>query len=215
MRGIRVAAGALRYHAGHAIDESACPPHAHGFSPGAGFTGGVSAGYAIRPIRVEIEYRARTHGDDTSPLIGSSTNQAVVSKASEWSPVYPPTETVSAYRADQFFANVHVDFTNDSPWTPSVGVGAGMARTSLLYSRRLVRKTLAQGYQVVDPPLTVADRPAAAGGALSLLEPTVTGALLGYQLLGEIDYAVGDRTTVGISAHWARFEDSTAWNTGP
>ncbi len=54
----------------------------------------------------------------------------------------------------------------------------------------------------MDPPLTVADRPAAAAGALSLLEPTVTGALLGYQLLGGIDYAVGDRTTVGISAHW-------------
>ena len=44
------------------------------------------------------------------------------------------------------FANVHVDFANDSSWTPFVGAGAGMARTCLLYSRRLVRKPLAQGY---------------------------------------------------------------------
>ena len=99
------------------------------------------------------------------------------SKASEWSPVYPPTEIISGYRAQQFFANVHVDFANDSRWTPSVGAGVGMARTHLLYSRRLVRKTLAQGYQDVEPPLTVADRPAAAAGTLSLLEPTATGAL--------------------------------------
>ena len=42
------------------------------------------------------------------------------------------------------FANVHVDFANDSSWTPFVGTGAGMARTCLLYSRRLVRKPLAQ-----------------------------------------------------------------------
>ena len=33
----------------------------------------------------------------------------------------------------------------------------------------------------------------------------MTGTLLGYQLLDGIDYAVGDRTTIGFSAHWARF----------
>ena len=180
-----------------------------GFSPGHGFTGGLSAGYAINSLRVEVEYRTRTQGDDVSSLIGSTTNQAVASKASEWSPVYPPTEIISGYRAQQFFANVHVDFANDSRWTPSVGAGVGMARTHLLYSRRLVRKTLAQGYQDVEPPLTVADRPAAAAGTLSLLEPTATGALLGYQLLGGVDYAVGERTSIGISAHWAQFGELT------
>ena len=83
-----------------------------GFSPGPGFTGGVSAGYALNPLRVEFEYRARTQGDDASALLGSRTNQVVVSKANEWSPVYPPTETVSGYRAHQFFATLHIDFAN-------------------------------------------------------------------------------------------------------
>ena len=181
----------------------------NGFLPGAGFTGGLSAGYAFMPLRVEVEYRARTHGDDVSPLIGSSTNQAVVSKTSEWSPVYPPIESVSGYRAHQFFANLYYDFANDSRWTPAVGAGVGMARTTLHYSRRLVRKTIAEGYQDVAPPLTVADRPAAAAGTLSLLDPTVTDTLLGVQVLAGVDYAVGDRTSLGIHAHWARFGDMT------
>ncbi len=180
-----------------------------GFSPGPGFTGGFRAGYAVDPLRVELEYRARTHGPDESPLIESTTNQAVVSKSSEWSTVYPPTEALTDYGAHQLFANVHHDFTNDSRWTPSVGVGAGMARTSLQYSRRLLRKTIGEGYQDVDPPLTVADRPAAAAGTLSLLEPTVTGTVFGFQMLAGVDYAVGEGTSIGLGAHWARFGELT------
>ncbi len=53
---------------------------------------------------------------------------------------------LDAVRDSPVFANIHVDFANDSSWTPFVGTGAGMARTCLLYSRRLVRKPLAQGY---------------------------------------------------------------------
>ena len=55
-------------------------------------------GYALETLRVEFAYRIRAHGDDVSPLIESSTNPAVVSKASEWSPVYQPTEVVSDCR---------------------------------------------------------------------------------------------------------------------
>ena len=59
----------------------------NGFSPGYGFTGGLSVGYAYDELRIEAEYRARTHGGDVSPIIESTTNQAMVSKALEWSPV--------------------------------------------------------------------------------------------------------------------------------
>ena len=66
--------------------------------------------------------------------------------------------------------NVHYDFQNDSRWTPFVGAGTGMARTKFRYGRHLLRKSIAQGYQDVDPPLTIADRPAAAASTLSLLD---------------------------------------------
>lgn len=177
----------------------------NGFSPGLGFTGGFSAGYAFGRPRIEFEYRARTQGGDVSPLIESTANQAVASKALEWSPVSPPTESISNYRVHQFFANLYYDFPNDSRWTPFLGAGAGLAHTSLRYTRRLIRKTLDQGYQDVEPPLTLADRPAAAAGTVSLLQPDLSGTLRGIQILGGLDYAVGERTSIGINAHWARF----------
>ena len=136
----------------------------NGFEPGAGFTGGLSVGYAFQALRFELAYRIQGYGNSTTPLVESTTNQAVVSKASEWSNVYPPTETISDYRAHQVFANVYYDFRNNSPWTPSVGAGVGMARTNLNYNRRLLRKTIAEGYQDVEPPATVADRPLRAAG---------------------------------------------------
>ena len=177
----------------------------NGFSPGLGFTGGLSAGYAFGRPRIEFEYRAGTQGGDVSPLIESTTNQAVVSKALEWSPASPPTESISNYRVHQVFANLYFDFPNDSRWTPFLGAGAGMARTDLRYTRRLVRKTLDQGYQDVEPPLTLADRPAAAAGTVSLLQPDLSGRLPGFQVLGGLDYALGERTSIGLKAHWSRF----------
>ena len=177
----------------------------NGFSPGLGFTGGFSAGYAFGRPRIEFQYRARTQGGDVSPLIEAASNQAVASKALEWSPVSPPTESISNYRVHQVFANLYYDFPNDSRWTPFLGAGAGMARTDLRYTRRLIRKTLDQGYQDVEPPLTLADRPAAAAGTVSLLQPDLSGTLPGFQILGGVDYAVGERTSIGVNAHWSRF----------
>ena len=154
-------------------------------------------------------------GNDTSSLVESTTNQAVVSKASEWSNVYPPTETISDYRAHQVFANVYYDFRNSSPWTPSVGAGVGMARTNLNYNRRLLRKTIAEGYQDVEPPATIADRPLRAAGTFSMLDATVNGTIIGFQVLAGMDYAIGERTTIGLTAHWTRFgtlKEDVVWS---
>ncbi len=187
----------------------------NGFSPGFGFTGGLTAGYAFGGLRIAGEYRARSHGGDVSPIIESTTNQAVVSKALEWSAVSPPTESISDYRVHQIFANLYYDFVNGSRWTPFVGAGVGVAHINLRYTRRLVRKTLAQGYQDVEPPLTVADRPAAAAGTVSLLEPDVSGRLPGFQIVGGVDYALGERTSIELIGHWARFgelKDDVTWS---
>ena len=119
------------------------------------------------------------------------------------------------YRVHQVFANLYFDFPNDSRWTPFLGAGAGMARTDLRYTRRLVRKTLDQGYQDVELPLTRADRPATAAGTVSLLQPDLSGTLPGFQVLGGLDYALGERTSIGLNAHWSRFGElaqDVAWS---
>ncbi len=90
-------------------------------------------------------------------------------------PGVPPNESTSSYRVHQISTNQYYDDGNGSRWTRFVGAGVGVARTSLGYTRRVVRKTLEQGCQDVEPPRTVADRPAAAAGTVSLLEPDVSG----------------------------------------
>lgn len=177
----------------------------NGFSPGNGFAGGMRLGYALPALRFELAYRIQDYGNDTSPFAESTANQAVVSKASEWSAVQPPVETISGYRTHQVFANVHYDFANNSPWTPSIGAGVGLARANLHYNRRLLRKTLAEGYQDVEPPTTLADRPIRAAGTLSMLDAEVSGTLIGFQALGGVDYAVGERTAIGLTVQWTRF----------
>lgn len=187
----------------------------NGFSPGAGFAGGLSVGYALQTLRFELAYRIQDYGNDASPLVESTANEAVVSKASEWSSVYPPTETISGYRAHQVFANVYYDFSNDSPWTPSAGAGVGIARANLNYNRRLLRKTIAEGYQDVEPPTTLADRPLRAAGTFSMLDADVSETIIGFQAVAGIDYAVGERTTIGLVAHWTRFgtlKEDVAWS---
>ena len=185
------------------------------FEPEPGLTGGVALGIDRGTWRYELEYRLRRQGEDVLPLFGTASNQAVASKELEWSTVYPPIEYVSNYGAHQFFANLFYDFSSESQWTPFIGAGVGIASVEVRYSRRLLRKTLAEGYQDVEPPLTVADRPAAAAGTMSILDQNVNDTLFGVQLIAGLDYALAPSTALGFTIHWARFgdlNDNVAWS---
>ena len=188
-----------------------------GFAPGTSLsTGAVRVGYAFNNfMRVEFEYSGRGHPNASGPPTESATNPAVASKQAEWSEVFPPHETLSYYNARQFFSNFYVDIPNRSRWTPYGGVGIGFSPTSLSYGRRLLRKTIPQGYQDVEPPLTIADRPAQAAGTISLMEHTGSANLLGVQTLFGIDYDLKKGLLVGLNARWAHFqkmEEDVKWS---
>ena len=173
------------------------------------FAGGLSIGYDLGQLRLELEHLSRHQGGQVVPLRTASGNVALAGKGNEWSPVDPPTESVSDFSSREFFVNAYWDFENDSSWTPYLGIGAGWARTNLRYGARLVRKTLAEGYQDVAPPLTLADRPAAAAGSVSLFDSEFREDVFGYQILAGLDHALGDRTSFTIKARWTRFADLT------
>ena len=137
---------------------------------GTRFAGSINFGFDFGRLRIEIEHLNRSQKGGTVPILTSRENPGLVSKSAEWSPLDPPSSTVSDYRRRELFANVFWDIENESAWTPYVGLGLGVARANLRYSTRFVRKTLAQGYQDVDPPLTILDRPTAAAGTVSLLD---------------------------------------------
>ncbi len=195
-------------------DNTSRPLFDNSFEPGAKVAAGISIGYDLGRLRLELEHLSRHQGGQTVPLRTASGNVAIAGKGNEWSPVDPPTESVSDFSSREFFVNAYWDFENDSSWTPWVGIGAGLARTHIRYRASLVRKTLAQGFQDVEPPLTVADRPAAAAGSLSLFDSEFSDDILGYQVLAGLDRALGDRTSFTLTARWTRFADlsgSAVW----
>lgn len=185
------------------------------YNPGIGFAGGFNAGYAFGSVRFELEHLSRFHEDRSYLLLVSADNVALAGKNDEWNPNDLPSGNISDFDSHQLFLNAYYDFRSNSPWTFYVGAGAGWARTSFNVSNRYTRKTLAQGYQDVEPPLTVADRPAAAAGTLSLLDTGITEYLFGFQALAGVDYALTEKTSIVLKARWSRFEDlsdDATWN---
>ena len=171
-------------------------------------------GYAAGGVRLEVEYLHRYLGNDTPPL-GDTTSTALQGKSSEWSSDQPPHEWIGDYAAQQFFANAYYDFHNASGWTPYVGAGIGMAATELSYYAQLIRKPEAE-YLLVefDPDWPAAAKRAAAGTA-SIIDTKAATTVFGYQVLAGADYALSPRTSIGVTARWARFDDvthDTIWN---
>ena len=175
--------------------------------PGGAFTGFLTGGYDFGSVRLEAEYTVRRHVGEGVPVLPAPGNAALTGKGGEWSPLDPPTETIRSITSRELFLNGHWDFENNSSWTPFVGVGVGVSRTRVLYSIRFVRKTLAQGYQDVEPPLELVNRPAEAAGTLSLFDCELGDTLMGYQLLAGLERSLGDRTSFGGKARWTRFDD--------
>lgn len=184
------------------------------FDTGVGIASGFMIGYKIGGLRIEAEYLHRYMGDDEKP-IGGTTSAALLDKNSEWSVDQPPSEWIGDFRAHQFFANAYYDFPNRSRWTPYAGVGAGWAATRLSYYVQFIRKPEAEYLQIeFDPDWPEAARRAAAGTA-SILDTEIADGVFGFQALGGVDYALNERTSVGVTFRWALFEDvedSSVWN---
>ena len=184
------------------------------FDHGRGLASGFMVGYAAGPVRLEMEYVHRYVGNATSPL-GGTTSTAIEGKTSEWSTDEPPYEWIGDYAAQQFFVNAYIDFRNASSWTPYVGAGVGMAATDLSYYAQFIRKPEAE-YLLVefDPDWPDAAKRAAAGTA-SIVDTEAAATVFGYQVLAGVDYGLSSRTSIGVTARWARFGDvthDTTWN---
>ena len=190
------------------------------FDPGLGFAGAVSAGYALEAgPRVELEYLYRNQGGDASTLPAARGNETTQTKANEW--LRSPSARIDNFHSHQVFLNAYYDFVNASRWTPYLGAGIGWSRTSTRYSNQFLRRTVSAGYLDAFRSTLSADHLAhfrqvgldpdevarAAAGTSSSLSGRLTDDLFGFQLLAGLDYALGERTSIGLKVRWARFED--------
>ncbi|MCY3853361.1 MAG: outer membrane beta-barrel protein [Gammaproteobacteria bacterium] len=189
------------------------------FDAGSGLAAGLHAGYARNRWRIELEFMHVEPGSASYPIVTASTHPGLASKDREWSETEPPYEWISDFRIRQYFANVFYDFATESRWTPYAGIGAGWARTKMQYKRRLLRKSIDEGYLDVAPDVPAAQSGYGwddgswrewrtnAAGTLSAMDIELSDTLFGFQLLAGIDYALTDRSSVGVKARWAQFDE--------
>ena len=182
---------------------------------GSGLAVGLHAGYVRDRLRFELEFMHVKPGSASHPIITAPTHSGLAGKISEWSETAPPYEWISDLHIRQYFANVFYDFALESRWTPYVGIGAGWARMKMQHQRRFLRKTVEEGYLDATPSVPAAGWDDAswlewrqnAAGTLSAMDTELSDTLFGFQLLAGVDYALTDRTSVGIKARWAQFDN--------
>ena len=184
------------------------------FNPGGGVVSGLLFGYRADRVRVEVEYLTRSQGPATA-AVGATTDVALQGKDTEWSDDQPPREWIRDYAAHQIFANAYYDFPNESPWTPYVGGGLGVAITTLNYANQFIRKPDAEYLRIDFEPDWPDAAKRAAAGTLSSLDTTVRQEAFGFQVLAGADYALTEHTSVGVTGRWAQFghiTDEATWD---
>lgn len=177
------------------------------FSPGAGFAGGATFGYAFgNGLRFEAEYLNRRQASERRLVrIGSDSNDTLDQKSSEWDENDPPSENVYDLSAHHLFLNAYYDLRNDSPFTPYVGAGIGIGSMEMRYSVKLLRKS-----DLGPEPWQMA-----ASGTTSSLDTALGKTRFGFQIVGGVDYALGDDFSVGAKVRWTRLSgfdrDDVSW----
>lgn len=167
------------------------------FTPGTGFVGGATFGYALgNGLRFEAEYLNRRQGSDGRLIrLGSSSDGPLDQKGSEWDENDPPSERVYDLGAHHLFLNAYYDLRNDSPFTPYIGGGVGIGSVEMHYSARFLRKE----------DLGMEPWQDAAEGTESSIDAELDKTSFGFQVVGGVDYALGDDFSVGAKVRWTRF----------
>ena len=174
------------------------------FDGAQGLLAGVAVGQRLgRRLRVEFEYAYRAaRYAQASPIIAPS-GTAYTELFGLELPV--AEERVDDLAAHQLFANVYLDLPNASRFTPYVGAGAGAGLTAVDYG--------ALWFRNIDPDTvrTAAGLPNEdavrrnLAGTASVTRDVLTDTLLGYQLLGGVDFAVSESVSLGVLARWTGF----------
>ena len=166
------------------------------FTPGAGFVGGATLGYALgNGLRFEAEYLNRRQASEKRLVrLGSDGGETLDQKRSEWDENDPPSERIYDLSAHHLFLNAYYDLRNDSPVTPYIGAGIGLGSVDMRYSARFLRRS-----DLGPEPWQVA-----ASGTLSHIDTELKKTRFGFQVIGGVDYALGDDFSVGAKVRWTR-----------
>ena len=161
------------------------PASPNTFDLGNGVVAGVQAGFALKALRIEVEYFRRGQGGVLLPLIvpGDPKQAEFVERS----------EKISDFRTDNLFANVYYDLRGrlSQNATPYIGAGAGLTRQQMFYSAASIRTNDREKMR------RLGRNPHAAGLA-SLADDTLSDRTFGFQLVAGVDFAMDDRLSADL-----------------
>ncbi|MDE0249389.1 MAG: outer membrane beta-barrel protein [Gammaproteobacteria bacterium] len=177
----------------------------NGFSADEGVLFGAALGYRLNDsqFRMELEYLYRDTGyDEISDVHGGSGENSDKLEQE----IVRAIDGIDSMVSHSLFANLYADFTNDSRFTPYIGIGIGVGLTEVDYSSVWARNPDAGRIETGVSLPNAQEIRANLAGTSSITQKRLDDTLFGYQLIAGIDYALTDTLVLGIKGRWVDFD---------
>ncbi len=190
------------------------------FGSGKGIMFGGTAGYYIPDsrFRTELEYFYRNTGYDQASEITVGGGQVLSKIVQE---IVRAEEYIGDMDSHNLFVNVYMDFANNSPLTPYIGLGMGYGFASLEYSGTFARDVDASRISTGNAPdggetlANAAQIKTRLAGTTTTESGQLSDTLFGYQVILGVDYALTESLALGLKARWVNynaFSGSDEWD---
>ncbi len=175
---------------------------------------GTALGYYIgnSNFRTELEYFYRNTNYNEASEITVGGGQVLSKVVQE---IVRAEERIGHLDSHNLFANLYVDFANNSRFTPYVGLGLGSGFTGLEYNGVFARDVDPSRITTGNAPDGGQPLPNAAQIQANLAGTTTTESeqlndtLFGYQVMLGMDYMLTESLFLGVKARWVNFDSFT------
>ncbi|MDE0249699.1 MAG: outer membrane beta-barrel protein [Gammaproteobacteria bacterium] len=177
----------------------------NGFSADEGVLFGVALGYLLNDsmFRMELEYFYRDTGyDEISDVHGGAGENSDKLEQE----IVRAIDGIDSLVSHNLFANLYADFTNDSRFTPYIGIGIGVGLTEADYSSVWARNSDASWIETGAGLPNAQEIRTNLAGTASAAQKQLEDTLFGYQLVAGIDYALTDTLILGIKGRWVEYD---------
>ena len=165
---------------------------------------GAAIGYRFENsrFRVELEYFYRDTGYEETSTIDFGADPQTVAKIND--ELLVVAEHIDSLISHNLFANLYMDFENDSQFTPYIGFGVGFGLTDLDYG--LVAQRRLDPNTIFTVPDTLPDVRNRLAGTATIADQELDDTLFGYQVMAGMDYALTESLLLGVKARWVSFD---------
>lgn len=190
---------------------ASAPPPAewtHKVGRGDGVQSALALGYVWNGLRFEGEYLYRT--TTYEPGGGGAQIIDVVTLEKQQQELELVDGGLEDLLSHSIYANVYYAFQTNTRYTPYIGVGVGLASTSLDYYDRFKRNDDPDAISTFEDPV----RKARLAGTTTVARDKLNDLLTAYQAVVGVDYALSDNLGIGARFRWSKFsefDDEKPW----